>query len=43
VPEIGFVTFDERDVVRHPIVQQIVAAYESEERGRQDEAASPGR
>jgi phosphate starvation-inducible PhoH-like protein len=35
VPEIGFVTFDERDVVRHPIVQRIVAAYESEERFRQ--------
>jgi len=43
VPEIGFVTFDERDVVRHPIVQRIVAAYESEERGRQGEATAPGR
>ena len=29
VPEIGFVTFDERDVVRHPIVQRIVAAYDA--------------
>jgi phosphate starvation-inducible PhoH-like protein len=38
VSEIGFVTFDERDVVRHPIVQRIVAAYDAEERGR---AAEP--
>jgi phosphate starvation-inducible PhoH-like protein len=40
VPEIGFVTFDERDVVRHPIVQKIVAAYENEERGRHSDSAS---
>jgi len=43
VPEIGFVTFDERDVVRHPIVQRIVAAYDAEERGRQADSAAPGR
>jgi phosphate starvation-inducible PhoH-like protein len=43
VPEIGFVTFDERDVVRHPIVQRIVAAYDAEERGRQAEPAASGR
>jgi len=42
VPEIGFVTFDEKDVVRHPIVQRIVAAYETEDRGRQGEPL-PGR
>ena len=42
VPEIGFVTFDEKDVVRHPIVQRIVAAYETEDRGRQGEPP-PGR
>jgi phosphate starvation-inducible PhoH-like protein len=44
VPEIGFVTFDERDVVRHPIVQAIVAAYESEDRkNRQSETPALGR
>jgi len=43
VPEIGFVTFDERDVVRHPIVQRIVAAYDAEERGRENPPAGPGR
>ena len=42
VPEIGFVTFDERDVVRHPIVQRIIAAYDAEDRGRPAEPA-PGR
>jgi phosphate starvation-inducible PhoH-like protein len=34
VPEIGFVIFDEKDVVRHPIVQAIVAAYDAEDRAR---------
>ena len=29
VPEIGFVTFDDTDVVRHPLVKKIVAAYTS--------------
>ena len=43
VPEIGFVTFDERDVVRHPIVQAIVAAYESADRARESESPVPGR
>ncbi len=28
VPGIGFVFFDERDVVRHPLVQKIVGAYD---------------
>jgi phosphate starvation-inducible protein PhoH len=37
------VTFDERDVVRHPIVQRIVAAYESEDRVRQSESPAAGR
>jgi phosphate starvation-inducible PhoH-like protein len=27
VPGIGFVYFDERDVIRHELVQQIVKAY----------------
>jgi len=43
VPEIGFVLFDERDVVRHPIVQAIVAAYDSEERLRASAPAVPAR
>jgi phosphate starvation-inducible PhoH-like protein len=43
VPEIGFVTFDERDVVRHPIVQAIVAAYESADRARESESPVSGR
>ncbi len=29
IPEIGFVTFDERDVVRHRLVQAVIRAYES--------------
>jgi phosphate starvation-inducible PhoH-like protein len=40
VPEIGFVMFDEKDVVRHPIVQKIVAAYESVESLHSGGAAS---
>ena len=40
VSEIGFVAFDERDVVRHPIVQKIVAAYESVESLHSGGAAS---
>ena len=43
VPEIGFVTFDEKDVVRHPIVQKIVAAYESVESLHSGGAASAQR
>jgi phosphate starvation-inducible PhoH-like protein len=37
VEGIGFVAFDERDVVRHPLVQKIVAAYDRY--GRRDEEA----
>ncbi len=36
VSGIGYVAFDERDVVRHQLVQQIVAAYDRY--GRRDEA-----
>ena len=36
---IHFVLFDERDVVRHPLVQSIISAYEALDRER--EAASP--
>jgi phosphate starvation-inducible PhoH-like protein len=32
VPDIRFVTFTERDVVRHPLVQQIIGAYERADR-----------
>jgi phosphate starvation-inducible PhoH-like protein len=43
VPAIGFVMFDERDVVRHPIVQAIVAAYDNEEKLRAAVPAVPAR
>jgi len=39
VEGIHFVIFDERDVVRHPLVQSIITAYEGLDRER--EAASP--
>src|SRR5713101_5740432 len=35
VEGISFVYFDERDVVRHPLVQRIVKAYERYQEGRQ--------
>jgi phosphate starvation-inducible protein PhoH and related proteins len=38
VEGIGFVFFDERDVVRHPLVQKIVGAYDRH--ARRNEAAS---
>ena len=28
IPEIGFVEFEDRDVVRHPLVKKIISAYE---------------
>jgi phosphate starvation-inducible PhoH-like protein len=31
IPGISFVHFDEKDVVRHPLVQEIVRAYERNE------------
>ena len=34
VPSIRFIRFDQRDVVRHPIVQAIVNAYDAFEKGR---------
>jgi phosphate starvation-inducible PhoH-like protein len=33
---IGFIYFDDRDVVRHPLVQQIVKAYDEFPRGSSD-------
>jgi len=32
VEGIRFIQFDDRDVVRHPLVQRIVSAYEAYER-----------
>ena len=32
VPDIGFVRLDRKDIVRHPLVQKIVAAYEQRDR-----------
>ena len=34
VPELGFMHFSEADVVRHPVVQSIIRAYELDARGR---------
>ena len=39
VEGIGFIHFDKRDVVRHPLVQKIVAAYDALDRAREDEEA----
>jgi phosphate starvation-inducible PhoH-like protein len=38
---IRFVYFDERDVVRHPLVQSIIKAYESYRNGNSEEVAVP--
>ncbi|MGO9642247.1 MAG: PhoH family protein [Candidatus Acidiferrales bacterium] len=38
---IGFVHFNERDVVRHNLVQQIIKAYEEFESGQASRGASP--
>ncbi len=35
IPGIGVVHFDESDVVRHPLVQRLIVAYESFQNGRQ--------
>ncbi|MCG3169391.1 MAG: PhoH-like protein [Pseudomonadales bacterium] len=40
---IGFTWFSPRDVVRHPLVQRIVEAYESFERGQARAPATPKR
>jgi phosphate starvation-inducible PhoH-like protein len=31
LPEIAFVRFNDRDVVRHPLVQKIIKAYQKAE------------
>ncbi len=38
---IAFVRFTERDVVRHPLVQKVISAYERHENGRRDPEAGP--
>jgi len=40
IPEIAVVHFDESDVVRHPLVQRLIVAYETFENG---DGASPAR
>jgi phosphate starvation-inducible PhoH-like protein len=41
VPGIRICTFTERDVVRHPLVQKIILAYENHERARNGAAHGP--
>ena len=43
VEGIGFAHFDRRDVVRHPIVRKIVAAYERHEKRKAEPATEPDR
>jgi phosphate starvation-inducible PhoH-like protein len=38
IDDIGFVRFDSRDVVRHPLVQRIVSAYQVAERRESEES-----
>ena len=40
VEGIRFIYFNDRDVVRHPLVQRIVLAYERQDRRREDERAA---
>jgi phosphate starvation-inducible PhoH-like protein len=40
VEGIRFVLFDERDVVRHPLVQKIITAYEALDREREAAAGA---
>jgi phosphate starvation-inducible PhoH-like protein len=39
IPGIAFVELDASDVVRHPLVREILAAYEKEELRREEEQA----
>jgi phosphate starvation-inducible protein PhoH and related proteins len=43
VPGIHFVYFDESDVVRHPLVQGIIKAYEAYRNGHRPQGAGPGK
>ncbi len=40
IDDIGFVRFDARDVVRHPLVQKIVNAYQTAESGDSNESGA---
>jgi phosphate starvation-inducible PhoH-like protein len=42
VEGIAFVTFTEKDVVRHPLVQKIVSAYDRFERAESGESGAGG-
>jgi phosphate starvation-inducible PhoH-like protein len=42
VEGIGFMHFTQADVVRHPLVQSIIRAYEIHEAARRDAQASEG-
>ncbi len=39
---IAFVRFTERDVVRHPLVQKVISAYQRYEDGRERDGGKPG-
>jgi phosphate starvation-inducible protein PhoH and related proteins len=41
VEGISFTFFNARDVVRHPLVQRVVTAYETHERGERGETDAP--
>ena len=41
IPGIAFVYFDEKDVVRHPLVQRIIVAYEVYQNHREDGQPAP--
>ena len=43
VEGIGFMRFTEADVVRHPLVQSIIRAYERRDARRSRPEATPGR
>jgi phosphate starvation-inducible protein PhoH len=42
IPGIEFAHFDDTDVVRHPLVQRIILAYERREPGAGAPPAPPG-
>jgi phosphate starvation-inducible PhoH-like protein len=41
IPGIEFVSFDETDVVRHPLVQRIILAYDRHEPAREERVEPP--
>ena len=42
IDSIAFIRFDERDVVRHPLVKRIVAAYDRNQEGRRERPGHRG-